>query len=62
MTATFLDTALMAVMRDWVSECTWADIQSEGDLDEMSDSLVWECVRRNYAGGVSQFISDAGAL
>lgn len=45
-------------MREWVKDCQWGDLTEE-DIDEMSDNGIIQGVKRNYEGGVSQFIKDS---
>jgi len=42
-------------MREWISDCQWADIDEDTELTE------WEILRGvalNYEGGLAAFISD----
>jgi hypothetical protein len=45
--------------REWVKDCSWADIEEEEDVDDMSDDEIRAGVNRYYAGGWDQFVADA---
>lgn len=45
-------------MCDWVSECVWADLEDEDDIDYIPDELIIRGVNRYYCGGLVQFIKD----
>lgn len=51
----------IAAMREWLAECTWADLETD-DIAELSDADVIAGVRRHYVGGVEQFLRDAWSL
>lgn len=42
-------------MRMWVADCSWADIF---DPDELSTEQIIDGVKRNYDGGLPQFLKD----
>ena len=48
-------------MREWLSECTWADIDTD-DVADLTASEVVSGVRRHYEGGVQAFLRDAWML
>ena len=46
--------------REWIIEClgTWRDIESEEDVEELSDAQVIKGIEKHYNGGIQQFIQD----
>lgn len=44
--------------REWVGECMWADINTDEDIDEMTDDEIVAGVDQHYDGGWRQFRSD----
>lgn len=58
-TMTDVDAKTIQQMKDWLSECQWADVEPE-EFDAMADDLVIRGVERHYVGGVTQFLKDGG--
>ena len=56
----WLDTAI-AEMREWLAECTWADLEPD-DIADLAPREVVSGVRRHYEGGVVQFLRDRWML
>ncbi len=56
-TGTVLDKELMAAMREWVLECAGTEEEEEA-LDELSDSQIWNVVRRAWDGGTAGFLKN----
>lgn len=50
--------ALVPQMRDWVKECSWADIQDDYDVDGLADEEILLGVERFYDGGIDAFVRD----
>ena len=46
---------IIAAMREWVSDCTWADVES---ADDLTDAQIIRGVQAHYVGGVDAFIRD----
>lgn len=42
---------------DWISECQWADLDSD-DLTDITDKEINRAIRRHYSGGIAQFRLD----
>lgn len=44
--------------RDWIKDCigTWRDIESDEEVDELTDAEVLKGIERHYCGGVAAFI------
>lgn len=40
--------------RDWISECSWEDLDCE-DIDELSDSEVVQGIEKHFCGGLKSF-------
>ena len=53
------DIDVIAEMRNWLSDCMWADMEPE-DFDALTDDQVRAGVARFYNGGTWQFMSDLG--
>lgn len=49
--------AELVEMRNWISDCVWSDLEPD-DVTELSDRAVVNGIRRNYDGGIAQFIAD----
>ena len=45
---------IIALMRDWLAECVWADMDAE-DFSSIPDAMVIRGVRRFYCGGLNSF-------
>lgn len=48
---------LISAAREWVSECTWADLEPE-DVDDLTDDEIKRGVERYYDGGWQGFVRD----
>ncbi len=42
-------------MREWLSDCVWADMDAE-DFADLSDAVIVRGVAKHYAGGVAEFL------
>jgi hypothetical protein len=42
--------------RDWLMDCTWADVDTE-DIAAMPASVITSAVRRHYDGGIAAFLA-----
>jgi hypothetical protein len=51
---------IVQAMREWLAECTWADLEPE-DIADLTDAEVIAGVERHYSGGCHQFAVDAWA-
>lgn len=51
----------VAAMREWLSECTWSDLDP-ADVDDLTDDEVIAGVRRHYHGGIIAFLEDSWML
>ena len=47
----------IAAMREWISDCQWADLDADG-IDELSAIEVLQGVERNVDGGLVEFMSS----
>ncbi len=47
----------IAEMRDWISDCTWGDLDPE-EIDDLPDEAVVRGVDTHYDGGVAGFLAD----
>ena len=56
----WLDKAI-AEMREWLAECSWADLEPD-DITDLPPREVVSGVRRHYDGGVPQFLRDCWLL
>ena len=43
--------------RDWIKDClgSWRDLETEEDVDDLSDSQVIKGINKNYCGGLKAF-------
>lgn len=48
---------VIAEMRDWLSDCQWADMSPE-DFDDLTDDELRRGVERFYDGGMARFLTD----
>lgn len=51
------DEDTLTAMREWVSECVWADMDEE-EIAELTATQLMRGVEKHYAGGVAQFRID----
>lgn len=51
---------VMAAMREWVCDCA-VDAEDEEARLEASDKAIYNYVRRNYDGGVAEFLRTIAA-
>ena len=52
-----LDKEMLAHARDWISDCSWNDLDPD-EIDELSDEEVTKGVQKHYSGGIHGFIQD----
>jgi hypothetical protein len=52
---------MLAAMREWVLDCA-VDDNDEQDIEDATDEQIVRFVRRQYVGGVGQFIRDCGDM
>jgi hypothetical protein len=52
-----VDTAVVAEMRAWLCDCTWADVDT-ADIALMPDPQIVAAVERHWAGGVTAFLRE----
>ena len=47
--------------RDWIKDCMggWRDLESEDDVDDLTDNEILRGVQKHYNGGLAQFIKDS---
>lgn len=55
MTAQNFPPAVLRLMRDWILDCVWADLESD-DVTELSDEEVVRGVRAHFDGGITGFL------
>lgn len=43
--------------RDWIKDCigSWRDIESEEDVDDLSDQEVIAGIKKHFSGGIEAF-------
>jgi hypothetical protein len=41
--------------REWIAECQWRDIDSEEDVEELSDEEITEGIAKHFDGGIESF-------
>lgn len=55
-----LDPDLIRAARAWVADCSWAELNSDEDVADLSDAEIIRGIQRHYAGGLAQFTRDSG--
>lgn len=50
----FITTQHIEYMREWVSDCLW--IESEDEIDEMTDKQIIMGVAKHFDGGLPSFL------
>lgn len=53
-----VDATVVAEMRGWLCECTWADVDT-ADIALMPDRQIVDAVERHWDGGLAAFLRDA---
>jgi len=48
---------LAGAARDWIADCGWADLDTDGAA-ELTDAEVLRGVERHYEGGLRAFAAD----
>lgn len=41
--------------RDWIMDCTWGDIDSDEDIEQMTDAEIQRGIARHFSGGIAAF-------
>ena len=52
-----LNPAQLEEARDWIKDClgSWRELETEEDVDELSDSQVIKGINKHYCGGLEAF-------
>jgi hypothetical protein len=45
----------LKLAREWVLDCQWRDIESEDDLNELSDAQIERGIKKHFSGGITEF-------
>jgi hypothetical protein len=43
--------------REWIKEClgTWRELETEDDVDQLTDSQVQKGIAKHFSGGIEEF-------
>jgi hypothetical protein len=54
-TETGFSPVAIQAMRDWIADCSWADLDPE-EIAELTDAEIVSGVRKHYDGGLAEFM------